>query len=386
MNFKLKRVKNILWVNRKLSDFFFRWIRILNYRKETQTVTFLKAPFSFMVNLDNYSIDRKTYWKDFKTLKADPLFYIEVDKAIILSKGIVLNKKKEVLLESTIFQIEYLNILCSNHIIKFQKLLPSTNENLVFSLLNKLDNNYFHWTIESLTRVLLVNDLPFFRNYKIAIKSDSLPFIKESLQFLFKIKDNQFIEKPIYKKIKTKKTLVVSFPHLRNKSSQNTNVYYPFIINQLNQLAHNRLLEINIAISNSKNIIISRKNALERRIINEKSFEKSLSKYDFKIIYLETLTYIEQVILFANAKIIIATHGAGITNIIYSKKALLIELFPSKRNIRDAYYFTQITSALEMEHHTLLYQEENNKQDFFIIESLINKIKGIIKSKVNSTK
>jgi len=381
MHLKLKRVKLFLWVNNKISDFFFKWITIKDFRDESSySITNLKPPFTFNVDLKNYSISATPYWKLFSNLRSSTLFYAKINQATIVSKGIVINKEKEVILESTIFQLEYLNILSSNHIVKFQKLLPTSSEDKVFSLLNKLDNNYYHWTLESLTRLLLVHDLPFFKDYKVVIKHKPLPFIKASLQFLFNLNENQIIEKPLYKRIKAKEALIVSFPHIRNETTQNTNTYYPFIIQQLNELANRRLLERKIKFNTPKNIIISRKNATERKIINEATLEESLQSYNFKCISLESLSFIEQVTLFANANIVIATHGAGIANIIYSKKALLIELFPKQRNIRDAYYFAQITGALGLEHHALLYEEETYTQNVFITKSMLRKIDKILKT------
>jgi len=379
MSFKLKQVKSVLWLNSKISSFFFKWIRIIDLRKNTSNlVTQLIPPFTFQVALKNYKIANNPYWKSFNKFTSDEVFYAKIKDATIVSKGIVLTNKNEVILESTIFQLEYLQILSSNHVIIFQKLLPSIKEEKVISLLNKLDNNYYHWTLEALTRVLLVYDLSFFKNYKIAIKAGALPFVKDSLKFLFDINSEQLIEKPLYKRIKTKKTLVVSFPHIRNETSENSNVYYPFIIKKLNDLATKRLIEKGIDLNTSKNIIISRKKAFERKIINEEELLGFLNEFNFEAIALESLSFLEQVTLFANAGIVIASHGAGITNLIYSKKCLLIEMFPKHRNIRDAYYFAQITSALEIEHHVLLFEDENEKQDIYITPKMLNEIKEIV--------
>ena len=383
MNFKLKRVKGLIWINKKISSPFFKFLKIKDFRKNPNETITLKPSFNFNVNLSKYSIEINPFWKSFEILKSSPLFYSKIDQAKIISKGIVINKSKEVILESTIFQIEYLNNQNSNHIVVFNKILPTIIDTKVFSLLNKLDNNYYHWTLESLTRVLLVFEKPFFKDYKIVIKKEPLPFIKESLKFLFKINEEHIIEKPIYKKIESKEVLIVSFPHIRDHTTQNINVYYPFIIRRINELALKRLSEKNIEIKPLQNIIISRKKPNKRVMINEDELLLSLSKYNFKLVRLEKLSFLEQVTLFANANMVIATHGAGITNIIYSKNATIIELFPENRNIRDAFYFAQITAALEIEHDVILYKEQNERQDVLISDEIILKIKSILKTKIN---
>ena len=66
----------------------------------------------------------------------------------------------------------------------------------------------------------------------------------------------------------------------------------------------------------------------------------------------------------------------SITNIIYANNPILIEVFPEGRNIRDAFYFTQITAALGIEHHLFLQKTENNNEDIVIEDSVIAKIKN----------
>ncbi len=379
MGFKLKRVKSFLWLNSKISAFFFKWIKVIDYRKSNSKLLIQITPsFTFKIGLNKYKIPRTPFWKSFSQFVSDKIYYVKIKDATIISKGIVLSDNNEVVLESTIFQLEYLQVLSSNHVIKFQNILPSLKEEKVMNLLNKLDNNYYHWTLESLTRLLLVHDLPFFENYKIVIKSGALPFVKESLAFLFQINSEQLTEKPLHKRLLTKETLVVSFPHIRNKATENINVYYPFIIKKLNELALKRLSEKGIEVNPHRNIIISRKNTIERRIKNEKALLDSLKEFNFETVVLETLSFLEQVTLFANTRMVIASHGAGITNIIYGNNCLLIEMFPKNRNIRDAYYFAQITDALQINHHVFLYEEINEKQDVILDDNMIQEINEII--------
>src|SRR5690606_31639742 len=148
-------------------------------------------------------IESSPYWKNFKTFKQASLFYSEIPNAQIVSKGIVINAQNEVILENCIFQKEYLNELCSNHFVYFKKWLPSSKHNKVLALTNRLDNNYYHWTMETLTRVLLIYDHPELKEYKLLIKRGGSIFMKESLQFLFDYNEDMFITKSLVSKIKT---------------------------------------------------------------------------------------------------------------------------------------------------------------------------------------
>jgi len=379
-----KRIKLFIWINGIASWIFYPLLKIKDFRNKKYPECYVKEiskPIS--VNLSNYFFNGSAYWKNFKNLKSDGLFFAEIPNATIISKGILLDSKNRVILESTIFQTEYLNRLNSNHLVFLKGFLPKKKGANVVSLLNKLDNNYFHWTLESLTRVLLIHEEPFFRDYKILIKDGALPFVKKSLKFLFNVPETNIITKTLGEKLEVKKALVVSFPHIRNVNTRMTNVYMPSVIKRLNELAHKRVNAAKLKFERlPKNFIISRKNAISRRILNEEKLIESLSYLNFEQVVLEELSFEEQVVLFVGAEKIISSHGAGITNIIYAHDPILIEIFPEERSIRDAYYFVQITGALEIEHHLFKHKTQNKKEDMVIGNTMIATFKKIFEASI----
>ncbi len=379
-----KHIRPFVWLNRLASWIFSPFVKFTDYRKiKTSEVQILEKSQAIAIDFSHYHFRENVYWKEFENFDSDDLFYVVIPNANIISKGIVLDSKNQIILESTIFQKEYLNNLYSNHLIFFNKFLPKKKEVNVISLLNKLDNNYFHWTMESLSRLLLVNEHSFFQHYRILVKADGLPFVDESLEFLFNIPRENILIKHLEENYEVENALVVSFPHIRNCETQFTNIYIPEIIKKLNKLAHHRLKSRHLEIVNGpKNFIISRKNALTRRILNEEVLIENLSDFNFETIVLENLSFEQQVVLFAASEIIIAPHGAGISNIIYSKNPILFEIFPEERDIRDAFYFTQITAALEIEHHLFLQKSENKKEDMVIADSIIDQIRMIIQKSI----
>ena len=77
-----------------------------------------------------------------------------------------------------------------------------------------------------------------------------------------------------------------------------------------------------------KYIIVSRSNALRRRLLNEENLCSQLKKYGFKKIFFEKLSFEKQAELSMNCKIMIGYHGAGLTNLVFMKKNThLIEIF-----------------------------------------------------------
>ena len=87
------------------------------------------------------------------------------------------------------------------------------------------------------------------------------------------------------------------------------------------------IMDINLKdFKNQHNVYISRGRATKRKILNENVLNPILEKYKFKIVFAEDLSYKDQVNLFLNAKTIISAHGSGLTNIIFSQNATVIEL------------------------------------------------------------
>jgi hypothetical protein len=73
-------------------------------------------------------------------------------------------------------------------------------------------------------------------------------------------------------------------------------------------------------------IYISRRKAAKRKILNEPELEPILVKHNFKIIHAEDLTYQQQVQFFYQAKYIVAPHGAGLTNMLFSQNCSILEM------------------------------------------------------------
>lgn len=85
----------------------------------------------------------------------------------------------------------------------------------------------------------------------------------------------------------------------------------------------------------SKRIYISRADADERRVVNEREFFSALEARGFELFRLSELDYRAQVRLFWEADFVVGPHGAGLTNMVYSRTgATLFELSP-RRDVRD---------------------------------------------------
>lgn len=67
----------------------------------------------------------------------------------------------------------------------------------------------------------------------------------------------------------------------------------------------------------SRRVFISRSGTAIRRLVNELEITASLKSLNFEIVTLENMPFAEQVELFASATIVVALHGAGLSNIAF---------------------------------------------------------------------
>ncbi|TAG96965.1 MAG: glycosyltransferase family 61 protein [Oscillatoriales cyanobacterium] len=111
----------------------------------------------------------------------------------------------------------------------------------------------------------------------------------------------------------------------------------------------------------TERIYISRANAKHRRVLNEDQVIKYLAKFGFKTVFLEDMSFREQVDLFIRAEIIVAPHGAGLGTTIFSGKIKIFVLYPESSP--TPFFFTQF-KGLGQEHYFLTHGKFDEDADF----------------------
>lgn len=117
-------------------------------------------------------------------------------------------------------------------------------------------------------------------------------------------------------------------------------------------------------------LLISRRKAARRRILNEELLNKALFPLGFREVILEEHTIQEQARLFASAHTIVATHGAALTNLVFaSPGAQVVELFGPSRTYNN---FQVLSHLMGLKYHGLLTSPQGlsrsaiRKQDLFV--------------------
>lgn len=102
----------------------------------------------------------------------------------------------------------------------------------------------------------------------------------------------------------------------------------------------------------SRRIYISRRKARVRRIENEADVLRVLKKFGFQKVYLEDLSIADQVSLFESAEMVVAPHGAGLTNTCFcAPSTRVLEL---NTPVRISSLFARIASVGGLAYHLFL--------------------------------
>ncbi|MEG4027521.1 MULTISPECIES: tetratricopeptide repeat protein [unclassified Microcoleus] len=102
----------------------------------------------------------------------------------------------------------------------------------------------------------------------------------------------------------------------------------------------------------SERIYISRQQASYRRIVNDEEVIKYLEKFGFRSVKLETMSVAEQASCLAAAKVVVAPHGGGLTNLVFcSPGTKVIEIF-SPLYVPHCYWM--ISNLCGLEHYYLI--------------------------------
>lgn len=180
-------------------------------------------------------------------------------------------------------------------------------------------NNYSHWLIDVLPRIHLLKESGLFDQIDYflvpAYKHD---FQKQTLQMLG-IGEDKIIEGNKHPHIEADRIIASSAP----RGNDSIIPYW------LCDFLKNSFLKQSIIKTGYPPLIyLSRKDSKFRNVANEAALTVLLKKYSFQTFVLSELSFEEKVSLFASAQVIISATGAGMTNIVFSKKGTkVIEIF-----------------------------------------------------------
>jgi len=237
-------------------------------------------------------------------------------------------------------------------------LLPKHKKGLYTSVLHlplARSSNY-HWFFDCLPRLYFVlQDMK--EPIRIIMRHDLPEFQHQTLQFILQDHaDTEVVYIGKYEKWNVERFILPSF--MANSQS----AYLPLEVNHW--LQEKIWRGYNVVTGNIKRkIYISRCNAPKRRVINEKELLPVLERYGFEIVRPEELTYQQQVQLFYDTEVVIAPHGAGLTNLLFSKACKVLELHPA--NLVKTHYFL-LCKGLGFDYTPLIGSDGDRSEDYTV--------------------
>jgi capsular polysaccharide biosynthesis protein/tetratricopeptide (TPR) repeat protein len=189
-------------------------------------------------------------------------------------------------------------------------------------------HNYFHWMVDILPRLDLLRQSVHLSEIDwFWINAPQAEFQQATLRALG-IPSSKILPADQYPWIQAERLLAPVFPG-------SLGWVEPWALRFLRQ----QFLPLADAeLPGHERIYISRRSAHHRRLLNEAAVLEVLEPLGFRVVELEQLSFAQQVSLFAQAKVILAPHGGGLTNIIFcAPETTVIEIF-SPGYIRQYYW------------------------------------------------
>ena len=201
-------------------------------------------------------------------------------------------------------------------------------------------NVYFHWMVDILPRldILRRSGFPEGEIDWFYVNSVAKPFQRQTLEELG-IPGDRILESDRHPHLQASRLVVPSFASPIGWATPES---IEFVRSQF-------LSPQSTPSTTPKRLYLSRQTARYRKVINEAELIQCLEQQGFTVVTLDEYSVREQAQLFANAEVIVAPHGAALTNLLFCQpKTTVLELF-SPNYIR--YYYWSICQYLKLNHY-----------------------------------
>lgn len=206
--------------------------------------------------------------------------------------------------------------------------------------------NYYHWLIEALPKMLMLQS--YFPDISIIIPHPTPSYVKKTAA-IFGFKN--FIPIKAEEIIKVKRLVVPEkAPFLEMNLEDISQGRSRFSLS----LVREKVIQ-SVSPENTiphRNIYVSRRRQVLRQISNEEEVERILQAHGFETVFFEDLTFEEQIKLMQETAVLIGLHGAGLTNMMFlNPGAKIIEIINYKLDDHLFYYF--LSSYFNLPYYSL---------------------------------
>jgi tetratricopeptide (TPR) repeat protein len=235
---------------------------------------------------------------------------------------------------------------CAELVITSDKLPPAehVDGNVAFLSARWGGAAYFHWMFDVITRFDLLQRSGLIETIdKFVVNASDSSYQAETLETLG-IPQDKILESRCNLHITADKLIVPSISYNGSGAVSKWKCEY------LKQTFLKEQQPLNT--DYSERIYISRQQASYRRIVNDEEVIKYLEKLGFRSVKLETMSIAEQASCLAAAKVVVAPHGGGLTNLVFcSPGTKVIEIFSP---LYVPYCYWMISNLCGLEHYYLI--------------------------------
>lgn len=246
----------------------------------------------------------------------------------------------------TVFRAQYGWLYFIKHY-WFKKNIHGNNEKTYVLLFDFwLAYNYYHWLVDALPRLLMVKDEIKQKNTSLLLPKNCPKFIMATLKY-YDINEITFIEPNTYFTAKN-----ILLPYYAAGSGH----IHPAFVREVTQHFVQKISDKGA----NERIYVSRGRQKARRISNEIDVINLVALFGFKIVYYEDLSFEEQVSLAKGAKILVSSHGANMTNMMFMPSgSKVLELIREDKpnfcywalaSVTDKKYYYQLCKLVGNDH------------------------------------
>lgn len=223
------------------------------------------------------------------------------------------------------------------------------------SLVGGTTRNYIHWLTEYATKLALIDDVGLLAGVPLVIDVDLPPQVMEAVHLIAGEREIIYVAQGDV--LKVKKLFVITpvfyvpfdYKSQFNFLEMHDEELFPIInsnafLGLREKLASKGKLPINKGINFSK--IFVKRSSDFRKIVNLKSIESLLISDGFIIITPEQYSFVEQISIFSQAKVVVGQAGAALGNIIFCNRGCKVFILTAWSTNSNYYYFSNIASVL----------------------------------------
>jgi capsular polysaccharide biosynthesis protein len=217
-------------------------------------------------------------------------------------------------------------------------------EGRVAVLNTRYSHNFYHWMIDILPRLVALRRAGLSADYYLV---DCLTSFQQSVLAALGVDADQLVQPHCRLLLEADQLLVPSFPT-------------PACLREFGRQL-SRGLGADRPVRSPRRIFISRRNCGTRTLENEQQVERLLHAQGFETHLMEQYTLAEQARLIREADTIVATHGAGLANLVFARpQTRIIEIVPAGRY--NAWIYPHLSRVFGLEHRILFASGTQRRQ------------------------